>query len=219
MMGLASGLHCLGMCGPLVASFPNKSVLLPWWADTYHIGRIGVYGMLGIISGLIGGLISFAGFHIFAGFVFLLLLTVGLAFAWRRDLHFSFMSRGLVQNLWMRAANSGGPGGRAALGALNGMLPCGMVYFALATSLAWGSVGDSVTFMLSFGMGTLPFLLLIPIVGRSLPAEFKNKLKPLRPILLAGSLLIVFWRVVVEPMGWHGLLPWIEAVPSCGSLT
>ncbi len=218
-MGLASGLHCLGMCGPLVASFPNKSVLYPWWMDTYHLGRISIYGLLGVVSGFLGSLISFAGFHIFAGFVILLLLAVGLAFAWRSDLHVNILNRGLFQKWWMKAANTTGPGGRAALGAMNGLLPCGMVYFALATSLAWGSTGSGVVFMLSFGLGTLPILLMIPLAGNMLSPTFKRKLKPMRPILLIASLLIVFWRVVVQPMGWDALLPWIETSNMCGGLT
>ena len=217
MMGIASGLHCLGMCGPLVAAFPPANTNIPLILDPWHLARILTYGVLGIVTGVIGNLVSFAGLHIFAGFVILLLIGVGLAFWWRNNLHFNFMSTSLMKNLWAKSVNTGGIKGRLALGALNGMLPCGMVYFALATSLAWGGISDSVTFMLAFGLGTLPFLLSITFFGRMIPSVWKRKFKVLQPLLLLLSLSIVFWRVVVIPMGWQVFLPWIDEIPMCTS--
>jgi sulfite exporter TauE/SafE len=45
------------------------------------------------------------------------------------------------------------------LGALWGWLPCGLVYSALAFSLAQDSAVESALTMLAFGLGTLPALL------------------------------------------------------------
>lgn len=218
-MGLASGLHCLGMCGPLIAAFPATNHNIPLLLDPWHLSRIATYGVLGIATGVAGNLISFAGMHIFSGFVILLLIGIGLTFYWRNSLHINFFSNSLIQNLWSKSANTGGIRGRAALGALNGLLPCGMVYFALATSLAWGNVPESVSFMLAFGLGTLPFLLMIPVFGRFIPSIWKKRLKILQPFFLILSLLIVLWRVVIVPMGWQVILPWIEDIPMCSSLT
>lgn len=215
LMGLASGIHCVGMCGPLVASFPPSGVGQSIYLDPYHLARIFTYGVLGILTGVLGTLFSFAGLHIFAGIVFCLLLVIGILFFKKGKLQTGLMSRSFFVPLWNEAFRSGGLKGRFALGALNGMLPCGMVYFALATSLAWGGVTESVGFMLSFGLGTLPLLLLIPIIGRALPVGLKSKLKPFQPILFVASLLIVLWRVVLEPMGWMNWVPFIENTPLC----
>jgi len=214
-MGLASGLHCLGMCGPIVASFPPSGGSLSVLLDPYHLARISVYGILGVISGLIGSLFSLGGLHLFAGIAFLLLLFVGLTFMLKGTMDFGFTGHTFFKKLWGKALKTGGFTGRMTLGALNGLLPCGMVYFALATAIAWGSLGESVMFMLTFGLGTLPLLLMIPLAGKMIPPTWRTKLKPLQPILFIGSILIVLWRVVIIPLDLLSFLPWIESTPMC----
>lgn len=44
------------------------------------------------------------------------------------------------------------------LGFLNGLLPCGLVYAALAGAMATGSPITGWAFMLFFGLGTMPSL-------------------------------------------------------------
>ncbi len=214
-MGLASGLHCLGMCGPIVASFPPSGGGLSVLLDPYHLARISVYGILGVISGLIGSLFSLGGLHLFAGIAFVLLLFVALTFMLKGTMDFGFTGHAFFKKLWGKALQTGGFTGRMTLGALNGLLPCGMVYFALATAIAWGSLGESVMFMLTFGLGTLPLLLMIPLVGKMIPLPWRKKLKPLQPILFIASILIVLWRVVIIPLDLLSYLPWVESAPMC----
>nr|MBS0038000.1 sulfite exporter TauE/SafE family protein [Saprospiraceae bacterium] len=215
LMGLASGLHCLGMCGPLVASFPPTGINQPVWMDPYHPARIAVYGLLGVFSGILGTLVSFAGLHLFAGFVFLLLLITALLFVFKKNLNPGFTSHSFFTGWWIKGLSKGGFTARVSLGAINGLLPCGMVYFALATSMAWGSISGSVTYMVAFGLGTLPFLLMIPILGKMIPVASRRKLKPLQPILFLASILLVLWRVVIAPMELHLLLPWMDSATMC----
>lgn len=215
MMGLASGLHCLGMCGPIVASFPPSGGSLAVVLDPYHLARITVYGLLGIIAGAIGSLFSLGGLHLFAGIAFVLLLTISLMFFLKGSIDFGFTSHGFFKKIWGKALQTGGFNGRLALGAMNGLLPCGMVYFALATAIAWGGMSESILFMIAFGMGTLPLLVMIPFAGKMIPPEWRKRLKPLQPVLFIVSILIVLWRVVIVPMELQSYIPWIQSAPMC----
>jgi uncharacterized protein len=56
-MGLMSGGHCLGMCGPLVLALPVNSTSTAasvLYRITYNLGRITTYVALGAIAGITG---------------------------------------------------------------------------------------------------------------------------------------------------------------------
>jgi sulfite exporter TauE/SafE len=79
------------------------------------------------------------------------------------------------------------------LGALNGLLPCGLVYAALAGAMACGSPAAGVAFMAAFGLGTTPTLLALSLSGRMLPLPFRLKLRsaiPLGVCVLAALLIL-----------------------------
>ena len=62
--GLASGLHCAGMCGPLALALPTTgSTRANLFAGraAYNLGRILTYGLLGALFGLLGQTLSIAG--------------------------------------------------------------------------------------------------------------------------------------------------------------
>jgi sulfite exporter TauE/SafE len=50
-------------------------------------------------------------------------------------------------------------------GVLNGLLPCGLVYGALAGAVGTDSLGQSVVYMLLFGAGTVPMMFSISVLG------------------------------------------------------
>jgi sulfite exporter TauE/SafE len=82
--------------------------------------------------------------------------------------------------------------GLFSLGLLNGLLPCGMVYAALAGAIATTDATGGMLFMALFGTGTLPFLLLTSVLGKSLNQNFRKTMRTVQPVLLliAGLLLI-----------------------------
>jgi hypothetical protein len=79
------------------------------------------------------------------------------------------------------------------VGLLNGLLPCGFVYAALATALTAGNVPQSMFFMAAFGLGTGPAMLGVSLVGRVASAAWRARLQRLVPygLALVGLLLIV----------------------------
>jgi sulfite exporter TauE/SafE len=79
------------------------------------------------------------------------------------------------------------------LGALNGLLPCGLVYVALAGALAQGGLSSALIYMAVFGLGTMPTMLAIGLSGRIFPVAWRMKLRGVIPagICLVAGLLIL----------------------------
>jgi len=219
LLGLAGSLHCVGMCGPLVLALPldaaGKRHVIGQML-LYHSGRILMYATLGILFGLLGKGIALAGFQkalsITAG---LLMLVMAFA-AWR----FEQLVAGIpgfgtfsqrVKTQMGRMLRQNGAKALFTLGMLNGLLPCGMVYAALAGAIASFGGVEGGLFMLIFGAGTLPLLLAVSVLGRSFSVSVRQKLRYWQPVLLTLAGIILLQR------GLHLDLSLFEsAVPKAG---
>lgn len=67
------------------------------------------------------------------------------------------------------------PGKAFALGGIWGWLPCGMVYSVLLTAMFSGSAFSGASVMLAFGLGTLPAMLGLGLLGQRLRALAQQK--------------------------------------------
>jgi len=182
LLGLVSSLHCVGMCGPLVLSVARgRSALFG-----YHSGRIGVYTVMGVVAGLLGRGVRLAGLQQ-ALSISLGVVILGMVFGgWKAGMP---GLSSLVGRLWrseMRVKF-------VVLGMANGLLPCGMVYLALAGAVSSSGVADATGFMALFGLGTLPLLLGVSYFGRYIGVSVRGRLRKLLPIVVAsmGVLLIL----------------------------
>ena len=196
-MGLVSSLHCVGMCGPLVMALPVRH--LSGMARTiglllYHGGRLFIYVILGGLFGLLGRSIYLAGFQQWLSIALgvSILVWAFLRASGRR----SVMGRKLFRPLQALIScwwQSPGRGGYFLLGMANGLLPCGMVYLAVAAAASFTQLGDSMMFMLLFGTGTLPALMLLSLSGRLTGVAARNRWRKLVPfaVVLMGILLIL----------------------------
>ncbi len=200
LLGLAGSLHCVGMCGPLMLALPlpdsaRRAVVVQ--ILLYQSGRILSYSALGVLFGLLGKGIAIAGFQqilsLFSG-VFIIAMAI---MAWRFERlvtalpGFGAFTRAIQQQLGkiMRKRSTSGS---IAVGMLNGLLPCGMVYAALAGAISTTNSVDGGIFMALFGIGTVPLLLTVNLAGRSMGFKWRAKMKMVQPILLtlAGILLL-----------------------------
>jgi sulfite exporter TauE/SafE len=170
-LGLLGSLHCAVMCGPLMLSLPLQKQ--NYFSAALHLllyqfGRILVYTLLGTIVGLIGNSMTvFMGQHTLSLIIGSLLLLFTL-------LHFSKgynkVFNGILDKLLspiglLMGKVYGLPFWGFFAGMLNGIIPCGMVYLALATALNTASVKNAASFMFLFGLGTTPLMLLISLGG------------------------------------------------------
>ncbi|SKB29780.1 sulfite exporter TauE/SafE family protein [Daejeonella lutea] len=193
--GLFGSFHCVAMCGPLVMSIPFGENA--WNAllqkIVYQLGRILTYSALGFVAGSIGGVFNILGLQQALSFVSGIVLLV-IAFY-----HFYGKSGGTSGRFYQKMFGPlvkfmgrwmSKPYGGAIAGILHGLIPCGMVYMAIAGSLNTGSALSGSEFMLYFGLGTTPLLFLasaIPVLIRKL--RVSRVLIPML-FLLSGSFLI-----------------------------
>lgn len=201
VVGLLGSLHCLGMCGPIVLAAPKSrasqpaAVLQQLW---YHAGRGTMYLFLGLALGTVGEWLVIGSWQgtisIVSGVSILTLLI--LPRVMRQQKIGSFLSRQFVVHfggVWNRLLSSHSFRAQFSLGLLNGLLPCGLVYVALAGSLALADPLASSVYMLLFGVGTTPALIALVLVGSRLPAWVKTRANRIVPIATAtvGLLLIL----------------------------
>ena len=200
ILGVISNLHCLGMCGPIALAIPlnrsSKSAML-FGILQYHIGRILVYGILGYLVGYIG-----MGIKLF-GILQAISIIAGIGiiiYAWRNKLTFfknpftsSLRHTSLLSRSMGKIMRSESPLKLFLLGALNGLLPCGMVYTALITAVVLGTPILSATSMLAFGLGTLPGLVAFSVFAQQLGNPIRSKLNRYLPYLVTvvGILIIL----------------------------
>lgn len=200
-LGFASGFHCIGMCGPIALSMglTRKQATNYYLQNlTYQFGRIFTYSLLGAFLGIIGQGFEFAGFQKYLTIgVGILLIIMALFSFGGKDFasKIPFFSKFLYKvkyNLG-KLLQKADYRSRFTTGLLNGFLPCGMVYMALTASLASGGIWQSATFMAIFGLGTLPFMFTVVLVGNLMNQSFRIKVLKLIPIVMIvlGGLFIL----------------------------
>lgn len=177
-MGLFGSLHCVAMCGPLVMALP-VSGQSSWKVIAnrliYQVGRILTYGIIGLLIGYIGNSIAVKGWQQVISIVTgTFLIGMGLLTIFSH--YFSALAKWQQRMLQPVIRKMGywlyRPGGSFMAGALNGLLPCGMVYMALAAALNVNSLLGGGAFMVFFGLGTLPMMAAVSLFG----TFFKKKL-------------------------------------------
>ena len=201
ILGVISNLHCLGMCGPIALAIPlnrsSKSAML-FGILQYHLGRVLVYVILGYIVGYIG-----MGIKLF-GVLQAISIIAGIGiiiYAWRNKLTFfknpftsSLRHTSLLSRSMGKIMRSESPVKLFLLGALNGLLPCGMVYTALITAVVLGTPILSATSMLAFGLGTLPGLVAFSLFAQQLGNPIRSKINRYLPYLITVVGLLIILR-------------------------
>lgn len=200
-LGFASGFHCIGMCGPIALSMGlTKKQATNYYLQnlTYQFGRIFTYALLGGILGIIGEGFELAGFQQYLTIAVGILLIVmalfsfgGKDFASKIPFFSKFLFK--VKSNLGKLLQKADYRSRFTTGILNGFLPCGMVYMALTASLASGGIWQGASYMALFGLGTLPFMFTVVLVGNLMNQAFRLKILKAVPVIMIilGGLFIV----------------------------
>jgi uncharacterized protein len=189
-LGFLGSLHCLGMCGPIALALPrqfgNKTALL-LSRLSYNGGRITTYALLGALCGMLGQLISIAGLQrwlsVSAGALILIVIFLPRLFASSKGS--SRFVAGITERfraVWGRVFATHSLAGLFGVGLLNGLLPCGLVYVALAAAIASGTVAQGAGYMALFGLGTFPAMFAVAMFGTIVPARIRQSLARLLPV-------------------------------------
>ena len=152
---------------------------------------------IGVIFASLGRGIYIAGwqqvFSIVLGAGMLLMAAYSLLFRNRPQLRFVTGLHRQVNRLMAYAMSSGKHSGFFLLGIFNGLLPCGMVYIAIAGALTSSEIWQGAVFMGSFGLGTLPALGLLSLFSYRVGLPLRNAMRKLMPavVIVMGVLLIL----------------------------
>ena len=181
LIGLLGSAHCIGMCGGIMNALsfavPAEQLQVNQLRQVrrvapilllYNLGRIFSYSVAGAIVGGLGWWLQTTGnqmgpvLRIFAG---LMMIAMGLYLAswWRGLVYLEKLGGHLwkyLQPIGNRLMPVTKPWQALLLGTLWGWLPCGLVYSTLTLSVSAGNWQQSSLIMLSFGLGTLPVMLL-----------------------------------------------------------
>ena len=200
-LGFASGFHCIGMCGPIALSMGlTKKQATNYYLQnlTYQFGRIFTYSFLGAILGIVGEGFEMAGIQKYLTIAVGMLLIIMAVFSFGgKDFasKIPFFSKFLfkVKSNLGRLLQKADYRSRFTTGILNGFLPCGMVYMALTASLASGGIWQGALYMALFGLGTLPFMFTVVLLGNLMNQTFRIKILKMIPVvmIILGGLFIV----------------------------
>jgi hypothetical protein len=223
-IGLLGSIHCVGMCGPLALAVPYqgegrfaaaKGVL------AYTLGRLATYAIIGSMIGIAG-----KGFLV-AGIQKYLTLAIGISIAFIAifsiavESYFARIPPVRRFNLWTNRQLGGWIGRKGTVAALmigvfNGLIPCGLVYMAIAGAVTVGNILSGATFMVLFGLGTVPLMAFTGLAGQSLNPALRGRLRRFAPaLMLLVAALFLLRGLQFEVPG--ALRFWEEArnIPMC----
>ncbi len=196
VMGFAGSLHCAGMCGPILWMMPfqgTNGLRRYLGIALYHLARITVYALMAMmlysfkslfhpqwqqyVSIVLGVLLLVAGFS-----SYLPKFKVNISLPWA-----GFVSRHLGKFM-----KQPGLTGLFFAGALNGMLPCGLEYMAMSSTLVAPSHASAAIMMYAFGLGTMPMLVAVTILRNKISfARYTAFKKAIPLVVLAFGILFV----------------------------
>jgi hypothetical protein len=195
--------HCIGMCGPLVASYsfsdrPPGPQLLPHLL--YNAGRITTYSAIGGLMGLTGSFLSFAGriaglqnaVALFAGIA---MIVMGLNITgilgssrWIERHNLPILRAARL------AASSASPFRYVLLGSILGLLPCGLSYTIFVAAAGSGGFSQGLVMAMLFGLGTLPALLVFGTLVSLIGSKVRGRIYRAGGFLVISMGIYFLWR-------------------------
>ena len=181
--GLVGSLHCIGMCGPIAIALPlgNKGWLHRVFGGiSYNVGRTLTYGVLGALFGLLGQGIEMAGLQQWAsiGIGVIMILSVLFPVLFRGKIKFEqffFGYAGKLIGKFRKLFTISSIPSLFLIGLLNGLLPCGLVYVAIAGAINTNDIVYGIVYMVIFGLGTIPVMLAIPLLGNLIGSGIRKR--------------------------------------------
>ncbi len=217
--------HCLGMCGGILAIYSaRQAAVMNATGGTpklltritrflpLHLGRITTYAVFGAVIGLAGSLLNQAGGLM--GWQGAFSILVGLAMAL-----VSLSLMGVLPPIEMvlaKVSTTGSAMGRMrklfgqhsflstlSLGALWGLLPCGLVFAMLVLAARAETAWGGALTMLAFGLGTIPTLIGFGLAANLIGPKLRGRLQ-----LLAGVLILLFaLQTILRGLAVAGVIP------------
>lgn len=215
-IGLFGSIHCIGMCGPLAFAIPARGSdkwLLLWDKSIYQLGRVVSYTLLGTLIGFLGRQLWLLGIQkgisLLSGVLILLAaISRWLKWSFANRANSSKFLRGINQAITYALQQRWG---HFAVGMLNGLLPCGFVYIALLGAVNTYSVKDAAVYMIYFGIGTAPLMLLAAVGSGFISVPLRRRLNRIVPYFM---LCLACW-FILRGLGLN--IPYLSPAIDAGS--
>lgn len=208
--------HCIGMCGGIVIAYSSTKVGKHWSKQrqslshlVYSLGRVSTYALLGAIFGYVGGVVSFNntsnGILLIIASIAMMLTGASLLGKIRflTLIEHSISKSGWYQKSFKSLLHDQSIFSFFLLGMLNGLLPCGFVYFFAITAASTASPLWGAVVMLIFGLSTIPALFSLGFfVGLFSQGSFRNvmiKLAAIAVIIYALFILYDGYAYLTDP--------------------
>lgn len=200
-IGLMGSLHCVGMCGPIAMAVPLQGKLRNYrWLGSlnYLLGKAITYSLLGLFSGVFAKLFELTGFQryvsLLSGVLILLIVLFqhyGKQITGLEKLNLRWVSVLKVQ--FQTFLSQKNLISSFVIGLINGVLPCGLVYIAMAGAVGAGGWWQSMLYMFLFGIGTMPLLFGFMLFKSRLSTLYRNLFQRVVPVftVVLAILLIV----------------------------
>lgn len=221
-LGLASGLHCFAMCGPLALSACSTGRRTSGTlAAGYFAGRLAGYAALGAVAGGLGHPLAVGPaaryVRIAAG------LIVGLVLARTALRWLAPPSAPAPRPVPLRARQPRWqalyhrfarllPSRGLGLGLATALFPCGALYGGLLAAAASGSPTTGAAMMLVFALATAPALVVPVAFGARLSRVLTARGGRLRALFAVGMLVLAVFTAVA-PL--HAAPPAPDGAPAC----
>ena len=198
--------HCIGMCGGIVLAYstikiePSSSKVSKTVAHLlYNFGRVLTYTILGALFGAIGGVATFSNtangtLLIIAGIAMILAgLSLMGKIKFLTVIEHSISSSNFYKKSFQSILHSKSNASFFILGMLNGLLPCGFVYFFAITAASTASPLYGALVMFIFGISTIPAMFSLGFLSSLASAtSFRNMMMSLSSVavILYGAFTI-----------------------------
>ena len=220
---LASLGHCIGMCGGIVVAYSSTKVDSSWSKATqtyshllYSLGRVTTYGILGAIFGFLGSVATFN--HTANGILLLIaalaMILAGLSLLGKIKfltlIEHSISKSNWYQKNFKELLSKKSLFSFYLLGMLNGLLPCGIVYFFAVTAASTGNAIWGATVMIIFGLSTMPVLFSLGFfVGIFKQSGFRNimmKLSAVAVLVFGVYTAYKGYEYIQHPEKWDNIV-------------
>lgn len=183
--GLFGAGHCIGMCSGLAGGLflgypaPVGTVL------AYHGARVLTYTALGFLGATLGRLLVQTGAFGKAQGVLMtvagaLIVGLGLWMLWRQSPAAQRSKQAAPPCLRRKRA----PWPPVIAGALNGLVPCSLVFSIALRATATLEPVRAGMLMLAFGIGTLPAMVLVSLAGQAIGLRARGAMATLAALLV-----------------------------------
>jgi len=215
--------HCIGMCGGIVVAYstikitPQSSKFSQGAAHLlYSFGRVFTYSMLGAFFGFLGSAVKLSNI---ANGTLLVIVGVAMVLAglslmgkikFLTFIEHSVSKSEFYKRSFKKILNSKTNSSFFFLGMLNGLMPCGFVYFFALTAASTADPFYGALVMAIFGMSTIPAMFGVGFLTSLASAtSFRNMMMSL------SSVAVLIYGVWTMYKGYEYIVTPPEVIHQC----